>query len=76
MYAYKCILGSKNALGFSAYTGPKIVIGLRPWYKFDKRSDTGSNIENIIPVILGMHHRYESYRSFLTGFVQAPAAKN
>ena len=37
----------------SAYTGPKIVIGLRPWYKFDKRSDTGSNIENIIPVILG-----------------------
>ena len=45
-------LGSKNALGFSAYTGPKIVIGLRPWYKFDKRSDTGSNIENIIPVIL------------------------
>ena len=23
-------LGSKNALGFSAYTGPKIVIGLRP----------------------------------------------
>ena len=45
-------VGSKNALGFSAYTGPKIVIGLRPWYKFDKRSDTGSNIENIIPVIL------------------------
>ena len=45
-------LGSKNALGFSAYTGPKIVIGLRPWYKFDKRSDIGSNIENIIPVIL------------------------
>ena len=44
--------GSKNALGFSAYTGPKIVIGLRPWYKFDKRSDIGSNIENIIPVIL------------------------
>ena len=32
-------VGSKNALGFSAYTGPKIVIGLRPWYKFDKRSD-------------------------------------
>ena len=46
------LVGSKNALGFSAYTGPKIVIGLRPWYKFDKRSDTGSNIENIIPVIL------------------------
>jgi len=23
-------LGSKNASGFSAYTGPKIVIGLRP----------------------------------------------
>ena len=45
-------VGSKNALGFSAYTGPKVVIGLRPWYKFDKRSDTGSNIENIIPVIL------------------------
>ena len=47
------LVGAKNALGFSAYTGPKIVIGLRPWYKFDKRSDTGSNIENIIPVILG-----------------------
>ena len=46
------IFRSKNALGFSAYTGPKIVIGLRPWYKFDKRSYTGSNIENIIPVIL------------------------
>ena len=65
-------LGSKNALGFSAYTGPKIVIGLRPWYKFDKRSDTRSNIENNMPVILSVYHRYELYRSLLTELLRVP----
>jgi len=30
------MVGSKNALGQIAYTGPKIVIGLRPKYKFRK----------------------------------------
>jgi len=59
-------VGSKNALGFSAYTGPKIIIGLRPWYKFDKRSDTGSNISKILyRSYWSVYHRYESHRSFL-----------
>ena len=69
-----CPIGSKNAFG--AYTGPKIVIGLRPWYKFDKRSDAGSNIESIIPDILSVYHRYEWHRSFLTGLLQVPGAQN